>query len=170
MKNKLFKNILILTIIILNIGCDQTTKNIAREHVSYHEQKNIIGNNFIITKVENTGAFLGMGDELPKIYWNIFMLGIPILLLVLLLGYLLFKNDFDKLSIVGLSFIIGGGLGNMIDRYLYNSVTDFLFIDIGIAQTGIFNMADVSVMIGAGIVMFQYIRNWKKPDIESVQV
>jgi signal peptidase II len=109
-----------------------------------------------------------MGDDLPKVYWNIFMLGMPILLLIFLLGYLLFKNDFDNLSIVGLSFIIGGGLGNMIDRYLYSSVTDFLFIDIGIAQTGIFNMADVSVMIGAGLVMLQYIRTWKKP--EEVQV
>jgi signal peptidase II len=168
MKNKLFRNIFILAIVILNIGCDQATKNIAREQVNYNEQKHIIGNNFIITKVENTGAFLGMGDDLPKVYWNIFMLGMPILLLIFLLGYLLFKNDFDNLSIVGLSFIIGGGLGNMIDRYLYSSVTDFLFIDIGIAQTGIFNMADVSVMIGAGLVMLQYIRTWKKP--EEVQV
>jgi signal peptidase II len=168
MKNKLFRNIFILAIVILNIGCDQATKNIAREQINYNEQKYIIGDNFIITKVENTGAFLGMGDDLPKIYWNIFMLGMPILLLVVLLAYLLFKNDFDNLSIVGLSFIIGGGLGNMIDRYLYSSVTDFLFIDIGIAQTGIFNMADVSVMIGAGLVMLQYIRTWKKP--EEVQV
>ena len=166
MKNKLFRNIFILAIVILNIGCDQATKNIAREQVNYNEQKHIIGDNFIITKVENTGAFLGMGDELPKIYWNIFMLGIPILLLIVLLGYLLFKNDFDHLSMIGLSFIIGGGLGNMIDRYLYSSVTDFLFIDIGIVQTGIFNMADVSVMIGAGLVMIQYILTWKKQEVE----
>ncbi|MGK0389363.1 MAG: signal peptidase II [Maribacter sp.] len=166
MKNKLFRNIFILAIVILNIGCDQATKNIAREQINYNEQKHIIGDNFIITKVENTGAFLGMGDDLPKIYWNIFMLGMPILLLVVLLAYLLFKNDFDNLSIVGLSFIIGGGLGNMIDRYLYNSVTDFLFIDVGVAQTGIFNMADVSVMIGSGLVMVQYIRTWKKPGVQ----
>ena len=163
MNNKITRNIIILLIVFSNIGCDQVTKNIARENVDYHEYIEVINDNLIITKVENTGAFLGLGNELSETYWNILMLGLPILVLFSLLFYLLAKNDFNKTALLGLSFIVGGGFGNIIDRYLYKSVTDFLYIDIGIAHTGIFNMADVSVMIGVFLILFQYVRDWRKP-------
>ena len=70
-----------------------------------------------------------------------------------MLGYILFTSGLDKLFIVGLTFIIGGGIGNMIDRVLYGSVTDFMLIDLGLVKTGIFNAADVSVMIGTGMIL-----------------
>ena len=55
--------------------------------------------------------------------------------------------------VLGLTFIVGGGLGNIIDRIHYGSVTDFLHMDFGIVRTGIFNLADVSIMIGAILIM-----------------
>jgi len=48
---------------------------------------------------------------------------------------------------------VGGGIGNMFDRYLYGSVTDFLHIDLGWLRTGVFNMADVSVMVGTALIL-----------------
>ena len=59
---------------------------------------------------------------------------------------------------IGLSFIIGGGIGNIYDRIVHGSVTDFLHIDLGLFRTGIFNMADVSIMVGMGIVLFSMWR------------
>ena len=65
-------------------------------------------------------------------------------------------------------FLIGGGLGNIFDRALYGSVTDFLHIDFGLFQTGIFNMADVSVMVGVfTILLYSYF--FKKP-VEGTEV
>ena len=66
-------------------------------------------------------------------------------------------------------FIIGGGIGNIYDRFVYGSVTDFFHIDFVIFQTGIFNMADVSVMVGMFILLGEfYLKRvrlaYNKPD------
>ena len=67
---------------------------------------------------------------------------------------------------IALSFIVGGGIGNIYDRIVYGSVTDMVFIDLQFAHTGIFNLADVSVMIGTGIILIEQFLPKKKEEIE----
>jgi len=57
--------------------------------------------------------------------------------------------------LIGFCFVIGGGIGNLFDRIVHGSVTDFLHVDFGFFQTGIFNMADLSIMMGIFIVVYQ---------------
>jgi signal peptidase II len=59
------------------------------------------------------------------------------------------------MSALALSFAIGGGIGNIYDRLVHGSVTDFMHINFGLFQTGIFNMADVSIMVGMFIFLAQ---------------
>ena len=54
-----------------------------------------------------------------------------------------------------MSFAIGGGIGNIYDRLVHGSVTDFMHINFGLFQTGIFNMADVSITTGMFIFLYQ---------------
>lgn len=146
--------VLVFTLIILNIGCDQVSKNMVREQVEFRSTTEIIGKTFILTNVENSGAFLGMGSDLNPIIKTILLVVLPIAVLLFVLHYLLTKKDIDNLTIIGLSFIVGGGIGNMYDRILYGQVTDFFHIDFGgVFKTGIFNMADVSVMVGMGLIL-----------------
>src|SRR3546814_20983214 len=63
---------------------------------------------------------------------------------------------------LALGFAIGGGIGTMIDRTLYGSVTDFVHFTIGPLQTGIFNMEDVSIIIGVGVLLLFAIRGRKQ--------
>ena len=159
--------VLILTLIILNIGCDQFSKKMVRDQVEFRSTTEIIGEKFILTNVENAGAFLGMGSELNPIVKTILLLILPIAVLLFVLRYLLTKNDIDKLTVIGLSFIVGGGIGNMYDRILYGQVTDFFHIDLGgIFKTGIFNMADVSVMVGMGFILLAGLTSKKKKEIQ----
>lgn len=65
------------------------------------------------------------------------------------------------MTVVGLAFAIGGGIGNIYDRILFGSVTDFMHLKASFLQTGIFNMADVSVMVGAGLVLLDLLINRK---------
>ncbi len=164
--------VLILTLIILNIGCDQISKKMVRNQVEFRSTTEIIGEKFILTNVENAGAFLGMGSELNPIVKTILLLILPIAVLLFVLRYLLTKNDIDNLTVIGLSFIVGGGIGNMYDRILYGSVTDFFHIDLGgIFKTGIFNMADVSVMVGMGFILLAgFVYRKKKPIKETVNI
>ena len=161
--------VLVFTLIILNIGCDQVSKKMVRDDVEFRSTTEIIGEKFILTNVENSGAFLGMGSDLNPTIKMIFLLILPIVVLLLVLHYLVTKKEIDNLTVIGLSFIIGGGIGNMYDRILYGQVTDFFHIDLGgIFKTGIFNMADVSVMVGMGFILLASFVNRKKKPTEEI--
>lgn len=149
---------IIALIVIANVGCDQVSKSIVRKNIEFAEQIPIIGNNLILTKVENTGAFLSIGGKLPVPVRRVLFSLIPMVVLLAALGMAFFNRNLTRWTLVGLCFVIGGGLGNVFDRIRYGSVTDFLHIDVGWAQTGIFNMADVSIMVGFGLLLLQYTR------------
>jgi len=152
--SKVTKRILIILIVVLNIGCDQISKITVRKTVTPNDYIALISDNFILTNVENTGAMLGFGENLPPTLKIILLQVLPVLVLVVLLYRTLLKTELNNVLIIAFSFIIGGGIGNLIDRILYGSVTDFFWIKAGILKTGIFNMADVSVTVGTVLILY----------------
>ena len=153
MKNK--RNLYIISLVILNIILDQLSKFWIRSNVAPYSDINIIADYFIITNVENSGAFLGLGSDFSPVIKSILLLALPVGVLVTVLVYVFKDTSIDKLSLIGYSSIIGGGIGNIYDRFLYGSVTDFLFIDLGgVFKTGIFNIADLSVTTGMILIVW----------------
>ena len=119
-----------VSLVILNIILDQVSKFWIRNNVSpgsYSRE----GDYFIITNVEKSGAFLGLGSEFPPTIFYMHYLALPVIVLISVLVYVFKDKSLDKLSLVGFSLIIGGGIGNTFDSFLYGSVTDFLIIDFG---------------------------------------
>ncbi len=147
--------VLILLIITVNIGCDQFSKKIVKRSVLPYETIHVLNDHLTVTRVENSGAFLSAGDSMSKASKQIFLTLIPIVTMILGLVYLFLKPVSGNM-LVGLCFVIGGGVGNLFDRVLYGSVTDFLYLKFGIFQTGIFNMADVSIMAGMSVILLQF--------------
>ncbi|WP_452231574.1 signal peptidase II [Lacinutrix sp. MEBiC02595] len=156
MKRSLF----ITFLIIFNIVIDQLSKIWTRTNVVKGSKSEILGDYLTLHNVENSGAFLGMGSDLSPTMRAIFLLIIPVSVMGYVL-FLLFSNkDLDKLSIIGFCCILGGGIANIYDRFMYGSVTDMFHIDLGgVFRTGIFNVADMSVMVGLG---FLILGNFKK--------
>ncbi|WP_231459053.1 MULTISPECIES: signal peptidase II [unclassified Pedobacter] len=163
MKSKQTVRLVLLTILLLlNIGCDQISKNIARNNISEYEHISIIKDTFTLTKVENSGAFLSLGDQMPYIFRLIILTGLPLLFLGYGMFYLYSKPKLPTSFQIALCFLIGGGIGNLYDRIKYGSVTDFMHLDFKIFETGVFNFADISIMIGVGILLIQSLMaNWK---------
>jgi len=157
--NKITRNILILILLIANVGCDQISKSIVRQRINQGEQINVIDHFVVLTKVENTGAFLSMGDSLPRLLYKFLMIVLPSIVLLYALYYLFTENNLSNLLTLGFCLIIGGGFGNIYDRILYNSVTDFLQFDFVIFHTGIVNIADISLTTGFFILMYEYFIN-----------
>lgn len=156
MKTKNFmRTLIIFAIIIINIGCDRISKNVVRESLDYNQTIGYVNNYVTLTKVENTGAFLSMGNSLPKMVRVLALIILPLLVLGFAFYFLLMKKNISALTLTGLSFIIAGGIGNLYDRVMFGSVTDFLHINFVIFQTGIFNMADVSIMTGMFLILLQ---------------
>jgi signal peptidase II len=151
------KIILTLLIIITNIGCDQVSKQIVRQNITPYETIHLLRNYVTVTNVENTGAFLSLGESLPKTIKNILLSLLPFIAITLGFFYVVNKQSLPNLMLAGFCFVIGGGIGNVFDRIVYDSVTDFLHIDFGIFQTGIFNVADLSIMTGVLVILLQSI-------------
>lgn len=155
----MIKKFAIIAMVLLNIGCDQISKRVVRENVDARETIELVGKNFILTKVENSGAMLGFGSELSPILKIIFLQALPVVVLLVLLFRILRRSDLNSWLVFAFACVIGGGIGNLIDRIAYGEVTDFFHIDLGgYFKTGIFNMADVSVTLGVLVILFLSIR------------
>ena len=159
-----FRNLIIITFLAFNIGCDQITKNIARNNVDTGEHITVIPDFLTLTKIENSGAFLSLGDSLPFLIKTILLTILPILILTGMLAFILTKSKLELEKAIPLAFIIGGGIGNLYDRIAFGSVTDFLHMNFHVFQTGIFNIADVSIMSGTFWLLISTIKK-KSPDI-----
>ena len=149
----------ISSLIILSIFLDQFSKFWIRNNIESYNEIELIGSFFTLIRVENSGAFLGMGSELSYIPKLILLIIFPILVLVAVSIYTYVDKKLDNLSLVGFSLIIGGGIANIFDRIVYGSVTDFLYINLGFFKTGIFNIADLSVTTGMILIL---IASFKK--------
>ena len=158
----IIKLLLILIVIMANIGCDQVSKHMVREEISPYQSINLLNNHFHLIKVENTGAFLSLGDNIPKPIKLVLLSLLPLLVMAGGVVFLIRKKDLAMIPLIAICFMIGGGIGNIYDRLLYGSVTDFMYIGFGVVQTGIFNMADVSVMVGLFTLVIYYYINDRK--------
>ena len=150
---KNFTRFSLIVFLILNIAVDQISKFIVRLEISDYEHIALIKNIFTLTRVENSGAFLSLGDNMPYIFRLIILSGLPLLFLGYGLYYLFSKPNLPGSMQIALCFLIGGGIGNLYDRIVHGSVTDFMHLDFHIFQTGVFNFADISIMIGVGILL-----------------
>ncbi len=147
-----------LAVIIINIGCDQVSKKIVRQNIKPYETIHLLSDHLTVTHVENAGAFLSVGDSLPKTAKNILLSLLPVIALVFGMIYIFSRPHIPTGMLAGFCFVIGGGIGNVFDRIAYGSVTDFFHISLGFFQTGIFNLADMSITMGTLIILVQTFR------------
>jgi signal peptidase II len=151
--NKIMRTILIILILVSTVGCDQFSKKLVRQKIGTNQEISLFRNYVTLTKIENTGAFLSIGQSLPQPVKVVVLMVLPLLAICFAFLLLLTRNNLPYLSIWGMCFIVGGGVGNIYDRIVHGSVTDFVHVDLGIFETGIFNMADVSIMTGLFLVL-----------------
>jgi signal peptidase II len=155
---KLIRTLIIVGVLVLNIGCDQVSKMIVRDRIGLEEQISVIQNRVTLMHVENEGAFLSLGSALPELVRLILLAYLPVLAVTIALFHIFYQHSLSKPTLIGYCCIIGGGIGNLYDRLIYGSVTDFMHLDFGVFETGIFNMADVSIMTGIAVLVLQAFR------------
>lgn len=148
--------ILVLSVMAINIAADQITKEVARLELAGTGRHEYLGGFFNLIFVENEGAFLSLGAGLAEGTRYLVLTIFPILVLTGIFFYALLSPALNRWQVIAYSFILGGGISNIYDRLLFGKVVDFMIIDIGKLQTGIFNFADVSIMIGL-FMMIPYL-------------
>ncbi len=163
---KISRNAAIIILVIINIALDQISKVLVRAYIRLNEVIELIGDKFILTNVENEGAFLGMWSDMSGALRLILLIILPVAVLGYLIYYIISNKSLDRLSTIALSCIAGGGIANIFDRIAFGKVTDFLFIDLGgVFKTGIFNVADMSVTFGLLVLVYTWFIAPKKKNI-----
>lgn len=142
---------LALVLVLSTVGCDRVTKHLAITKLADTPAQSHFAGVFRIEYAENTGAFLSLGAGLPKWARTVLLTIGPALALAAIAAI---KNHWVGLPLVGASLVFAGGVSNLADRVARGSVVDFMNVGIGTLRTGIFNVADIAVLLGAVIIVY----------------
>jgi signal peptidase II len=139
---------LVVSVAALTIIIDQISKQLVLRAFRPGEVLPVIPGLFNLTLTFNPGAAFGLWSNLPA-GWREVALGLSITLaLVAVVVFLLHPNCQSTLARVSLSAVLGGAIGNIIDRFTYGSVVDFLDFYLGDYHWPAFNIADSAIFLG----------------------
>lgn len=146
--------LLFASVLLGSAGCDHAAKWIARDALAPGAMVSLAAGAVRLELVSNPGAFLSVGMGLaPELRHLVFLVAVP-LLLVGLCVLALRSGRAPLAQLVGLACVAGGGFANWLDRLLHGgAVTDFVSLGIGPLRTGIFNLADVVILLGIGLFL-----------------
>ena len=138
------------------VGCDQVSKSAARAFLAPGIRESLLGDSLRLQLVANPGSLLSLGASLPEHLRFVLFTGAVAVLLIGVVSAALFARSFDAARFLGLALVAGGGISNLLDRLMYQGrVTDFLNVGVGSLRTGIFNLADMTILAGALLVLLK---------------
>ena len=137
-------------LIIVSVAADQITKQLVLANIAMYEDVAVLPGIFHFTYIENKGAAFGM---LANNRW-VFLV-ISTVAIAAFVFYIIKYRPKDVLLRISLSFVVGGGIGNMIDRCFRGSVVDFIEVDF--IDFYVFNVADMFVCVGCGLMVLYII-------------
>ncbi|WP_422660395.1 signal peptidase II [Paenibacillus sp. EC2-1] len=144
---------------------DQGIKYLIATRLELYEQIPVIGDFFVITSSRNRGAAFGI---LQDQIW--FFIVVTVLVVVGIIWYMRkVTAEGRKLLPVALALVLGGALGNFIDRLVMGEVVDFLQFTFGTYTFPIFNIADSCIVIGVGLIILDTILDGKREQARSGQ-
>ncbi len=133
-----FRRPLLIAVILFScVGCDQAAKTIAKNHLLQARPTSYLSGTFRLQYRENKGAFLSLGSTLPAKVRFLVLFVLTGIAVTGILVFILMHRKLHPSLVIGLTLIIGGGAGNLIDRAFHNgAVVDFMNTGIGSVRTG----------------------------------
>lgn len=143
---------LLLVLTVTTVGCDRVTKRLATTFLEGMPDRSFMSDTVRLEYAENSGGFLSIGADLnPSARTAIFIIGTSLMLIVVLI---LGVQSHDTVwHITGISLAFAGGASNLLDRITHGTVIDFVNVGLGNLRTGIFNVADVAILVGISMLI-----------------
>ena len=132
------------------MALDQYTKYLAATKLIHYDTIPLIQDVFHLTFVKNRGAVFGIMQN-----QQCFFIIVTFIILMVMIYYIISKRPDSKLLMSCISMVIGGAIGNLIDRILRGYVVDFL--DFTLINFPVFNIADSFVVIGAILLSYYFL-------------
>jgi signal peptidase II len=137
---------------------DQATKEWITSRMSLHASVPIIPGFLNLTLVTNRGALFGLFRNLGDPHRAIMFLAVPLVAIALILFFQYRTSGAAVTSQSGLALILGGAVGNLIDRLRFGHVVDFVDVFVGEHHWPAFNVADSAICVGVSLLFFDLIR------------
>ena len=147
---------------------DRFTKWLIETRVALFETNTVIPGFFSIVHTKNRGAAFGFLNESTAPWRGALLIGLSGAVLILVARMLWRPGRLDRWTRMGLTSILGGALGNLVDRARSGQVTDFLDFYIGGWHWPAFNVADSAIVVGAGLLILSLVR--PQPAREAAQL
>lgn len=155
------KRIHYLSLSLLIILADALTKWTVAAHIALHEVVPVIPNVFQLVHVRNTGAAFGIGANTDSQIVPLLLNGGALSVFFVVVAYAFRATVTNRLLQVGLHLILGGAIGNLIDRFRFGYVVDFLDFSLRDHHWPAFNVADSAICIGIALLFLDMRR---RPD------
>jgi signal peptidase II len=139
----------LLLMVAIVVPLDQVSKAWVAAHVSPYQPIELIGGFLSITHARNPGIALGMFQDLPMFIF----IGLTLGALWLVISFFRQIRDDDLVQATALGMILGGALGNLIDRSLRGAVIDFIQFDLQLFIFPDFNVADSAIVLGVALML-----------------
>jgi signal peptidase II len=162
--------ILPLTLTAVLLAADQVTKNLVVQHIPpYRVGVSFFDDLLRIVHVYNPGIAFSLGNALPLPVRNVIFALVPLLIICVVFVTYWRSKDFSTLQRWAIAAVMGGGLGNLLDRFFRpEGVVDFIDVKFfgffGMVRWPTFNIADMCVLIGASIFMLSVLTAEKKEE------
>jgi signal peptidase II len=150
------------------VALDRLTKEIIQAHLTLYQSITVIPGLFNIVHVENPGIAFGMLSEATGVWRSVLLIGFSaVVLLAISVMLLRPASQRDAVLRTALAFILGGAFGNLYDRIVSGTVTDFIEVHSGPHYFPAFNVADSAVTVGACLLLLDM---WRAKDRNTSHV
>lgn len=156
MKGPVLRNLLLASVTGLVIVSDQLTKLHIMQTMRLHESIPIVPNLFSLTYIRNPGAAFGFLAGSSNAFRMVFFGLTSIFALVLLCTILYRMPERDWMGRLSVAAILGGAIGNLIDRLRFGEVIDFLDVYIDTYHWPAFNVADSAITVGVVFLIIHF--------------
>ena len=153
-----------LWIVAVIVVLDQATKAVVKARLPLHESVTVIPGFFDLTHVRNTGAAFGMLNNMEFAYKPAVMVLVALIALVAVASYALTLPAAQRLARLGLALILGGAVGNLIDRATMGFVIDFVDIYWRSVHFWAFNVADSAITVGVVLMLLDVMGVGRVPE------
>lgn len=155
-----YKNVYLLWLSALTIFLDQVSKQLIIKRMAWFEVQPLIPH-LNLVHMRNTGAAFSMLSSLPP--WTFALLGVAVSIGIVL--WMRRNPRGQGIVAAALALILGGALGNVIDRVRHGYVTDFIDFYVGNWHFAAFNVADIAISTGAGLLILDMLLEYRRERI-----
>jgi len=154
------KSRLFLTAFAVSLALDQLTKGWIVETLTFSDRVSVIDGFFYLTHVRNPGAAFSLFATAPAEIRAPFFIVVTLIAIGLILSFFRKLSPGERLSALALGLILGGAVGNLIDRLVYGEVIDFLHIRLWAGYSWPdFNLADSFIVVGVALLVLELFAN-----------